>query len=143
HSAGLRTHIMVCVAAAVYGILTVEITLQPIFRDAPVQVDPIRSVEAVTAGVAFLAAGLIWAGRGKVHGLTTGAGMWLAGAIGLACGLGLWQIALLGTGLALMVLALVRFLSDWISGGETEHDDGDQPARKHAYSPTDPNKPKT
>ena len=43
------------------------------------QVDPIRVVEAVTAGVAFLAAGTILFSRGEVHGLTTGAGMWLAG----------------------------------------------------------------
>lgn len=115
HSAGLRTHIMICVAAAVFGILTVEITLSPVFANAPVQVDPIRAVEAVTAGVAFLAAGLIWSGRGKVHGLTTGAGMWLSGAIGLACGLGLWQIALLATVLAIVVLGLINSLSDRIS----------------------------
>ena len=71
------------------------------------KVDPIRIVEAVTAGVAFLAAGVVIFTRGQVHGLTTGAGMWLAGAIGVACGLGLWQIALFSTLLALVVLALL------------------------------------
>lgn len=124
HSAGLRTHIMICVAAAVFGILTVEITLSPTFSGAPVQVDPIRAVEAVTAGVAFLAAGLIWSGRGKVHGLTTGAGMWLSGAIGLASGLGLWQIALLATGLAVFVLGLINSLSDTIGGDEPDKEAG-------------------
>jgi putative Mg2+ transporter-C (MgtC) family protein len=48
-----------------------------------------------------------------VHGLTTGAGMWLAGAIGLACGLGYWKIALLGAFLNVVVLAaFYRFAPD-------------------------------
>ena len=64
----------------------------------------------MTSGVAFLAAGSIIVARGHVKGVTTGAGMWLAGAIGLACGLGYFQIAGLGTGFALVVLTLLRRL---------------------------------
>jgi putative Mg2+ transporter-C (MgtC) family protein len=64
-------------------------------------------IEATTAGVAFLAAGLIFFSKGQVHGLTTGAGMWLAGAIGLAVGLGFWQIAVLATGLTVTVLGIL------------------------------------
>jgi putative Mg2+ transporter-C (MgtC) family protein len=110
--AGLRTHILVCVAAATFAVLTIEIVHAPMFaveavKDS-VKVDPIRVVEAVTAGVAFLAAGVVIFTRGQVHGLTTGAGMWLAGAIGVACGLGLWQIALLATVIALVVLGLLH-----------------------------------
>jgi putative Mg2+ transporter-C (MgtC) family protein len=109
--AGLRTHILICVAAATFAILTVEIVHAPMFHEPmlgeDVKVDPIRIVEAVTAGVAFLAAGVVIFTRGQVHGLTTGAGMWLAGAIGVASGLGLWQIALFVTLLALVVLALL------------------------------------
>lgn len=109
--AGLRTHVLVCVAAATFAILTIEIIHAPMFTvdtlgDA-VKVDPIRIVEAVTAGVAFLAAGVVIFTRGQVHGLTTGAGMWLAGAIGVACGLGLWQVALFSTVLALAILVLL------------------------------------
>jgi putative Mg2+ transporter-C (MgtC) family protein len=112
--AGLRTHILVCVAAATFAILTTEIVHAPMFttdmiKDA-VKVDPIRVVEAVTAGVAFLAAGVVIFTRGEVHGLTTGAGMWLAGAIGVSCGLGFWQIALLATIIALVVLGLMQAL---------------------------------
>ena len=110
--AGLRTHILVCVAAATFAVLTIEIIHAPMFAveavRASVKVDPIRVVEAVTAGVAFLAAGVVIFTRGQVHGLTTGAGMWLAGAIGVACGLGLWQIALLATVIALVVLGLLH-----------------------------------
>lgn len=108
--AGLRTHILVCVAAATFGILTIEIIHAPMFAKASVTVDPLRVVEAVTAGVAFLAAGSIMFSRGEVHGLTTGAGMWLAGAIGVACGLGLWQVAGFGTLIVLIVAGLLHRL---------------------------------
>jgi putative Mg2+ transporter-C (MgtC) family protein len=106
--AGLRTHILVCVAAATFGILTIEIVHAPMFLKDTARFDPIRAVEAVTAGVAFLAAGTILFARGEIQGLTTGAGMWLAGAIGLASGLGLWQIAAFGTFLVLIVLGLLH-----------------------------------
>ena len=110
--AGLRTHTMICVAAATFAILTIEIVHADVFAVASVResvnVDPIRIVEAVTAGVAFLAAGSIIFSRGEVQGLTTGAGMWLAGAIGVACGLGLWQIAAFGTFVVLIVLGLMH-----------------------------------
>ncbi len=108
--AGLRTHILVCVAAAIYALLTIEIVHAPMFVHEGSQFDPIRIVEAVTAGVAFLAAGVVIFTRGQVHGLTTGAGMWLAGAIGVASGLGLWQVALFATVLALVVLTLLHTL---------------------------------
>jgi putative Mg2+ transporter-C (MgtC) family protein len=113
-SAGLRTHVLVCVAAATFGILTIEIVHAPMFQlegiKEQVKVDPIRVVEAVTAGIAFLAAGTIMFSRGEVQGLTTGAGMWLAGAIGVSCGLGFWQIALFGTVLVLIVLGVMHSL---------------------------------
>lgn len=108
--AGLRTHILICVAAATFGILTVEISHSTAFIGRDVQVDPVRAVEAVTAGVAFLAAGSILFTRGTVQGLTTGAGMWLAGAVGLSSGFGLWQIAGLGTFLSLVVMGLLQTL---------------------------------
>lgn len=106
--AGLRTHILICVASATIGILTIEISHAPIFASKEMSLDPLRAVEAVTAGVAFLAAGSILFARGQVQGLTTGAGMWLAGAIGLAAGFGLWQIAGLGTLLILIVMGLLH-----------------------------------
>jgi putative Mg2+ transporter-C (MgtC) family protein len=116
--AGLRTHMLVCLAAALIALLTIEITHVPFFQDEAIRVDPIRLIEAVTAGVAFLAAGMIFFAKGEVHGLTTGAGMWLAGAVGLACGLGFWQVALFTTGLSLAVL-LVLGSMEHISGKDS------------------------
>lgn len=106
--AGLRTHILVCLAAALASITAIEITHLPAFAGQEIRIDPLRIIEAVTAGVAFLAAGTIVFARGTVQGLTTGAGLWLAGVTGLAAGLGLWQIALLTTLLAVAVLSLIR-----------------------------------
>ena len=73
--------------------------------------DPIRAVEAVTAGIAFLGAGAIFRRGAGVHGLTTGAGMWMAGAIGVACALGHYLLAGAVTALALLVLTILRGLS--------------------------------
>lgn len=109
-AAGLRTHMLVCLSSAVVALLTIEITHHKDFAEQSIRVNPIRLIEAVTAGVAFLAAGLIVFTKGEVKGLTTGAGMWLSGAIGLACGLGLLRLALLATALALIVLWLLHLL---------------------------------
>ncbi|MFC5586571.1 MgtC/SapB family protein [Nitratireductor kimnyeongensis] len=108
--AGLRTHMLVCLASAVFAIIALEIVAMPIFSDDQVKADPIRLVEAITAGVAFLAAGFIIFKRGEIRGLTTGAGMWLASATGLAAGLGLWVIAGLACFLGALVLALMQRL---------------------------------
>ncbi|KQV66179.1 MgtC/SapB family protein [Rhizobium sp. Root1220] len=103
--AGFRTHILVSLAAALFGILSIEAVHMPAFaNDQQVRIDPLRVIEAVTAGVAFLAAGMIVFSRGRVKGLTTGAGMWLSGAIGLTVGFGYWPVAFFATITAICVL---------------------------------------
>ncbi|WP_340120070.1 MgtC/SapB family protein [Pelagibius sp. 7325] len=106
-AAGLRTHILVSLAAAIFTLITFEIFFEMNELMAEPRSDAIRIIEAVTAGVAFLAAGTIIQSGGTVQGLTTGASMWLAGAIGLACGGGFYIIAVIGTLLALVVLYLL------------------------------------
>lgn len=106
-AAGLRTHILISLAAAVFAIISIESVHMPGLSDEQVQIDPLRVVEAVTAGVAFLAAGTIVLSGGHVRGLTTGAGMWLAGAIGLALGFGHWLIAAFALAAGLTVLYAV------------------------------------
>lgn len=108
--AGLRTHMLTSLAAAVFTIIAIEMVETFGAGDSQTQLDPIRVVEAVTAGVAFLAAGTILQSRGSVKGLTTGAGMWLAGAVGLASGAGYLTVAILGSLLAIIVLLPVRLL---------------------------------
>lgn len=114
--AGLRTHILISVAAALFTILTFEIfhTLE-VGSQGP-QADPIRAVEAVTAGIAFLGAGAIFRSGAGVQGLTTGAGMWLAGAVGIACSLGHYIIGAGVAVLAVLVMALLRAVAHNIIG---------------------------
>lgn len=108
--AGLRTHMLTAVAAAVFTVITLEVFHQSRQLQPDGGFDPIRVVEAVTAGVAFLAAGTIIQSRGNVQGLTTGAAMWLTGAVGVAVGFGLYIIAVLTTVLALLILVAVSFI---------------------------------
>ena len=105
--AGLRTHMLISLAACLFIIVSQELSQLP-FGDGEKRIDPLRLVEAVTAGVAFLAAGIIFTSGGKVHHVTTGASMWLAGAIGLACGAGQMPLAELATGIVLAVLGILR-----------------------------------
>jgi putative Mg2+ transporter-C (MgtC) family protein len=108
--AGLRTHMLIALAAALFTILAFEIFYGVRTHDNIANIDPLRLVEAVTAGVAFLAAGTILQSRGRVKGLTTGASMWLAGALGLACGAGFYTIAIMGGVLTVFILAVIRYV---------------------------------
>lgn len=114
-AAGLRTHILVCLSAALVAVLTIEIAHYPALAGPEVRIDPLRLIEAVTAGVAFLAAGLIVFSGGQVKGLTTGAGLWFAGSIGLCCGLGFWQVAVMATFFAIVVLWLLNVIEHRLS----------------------------
>ncbi|WP_090593765.1 MgtC/SapB family protein [Pelagibacterium luteolum] len=108
--AGLRTHMLTSLAAAVFTVMTFEIYHEMVELDASAiaRLDPLRVIEAVTAGVAFLAAGaIIRSGAGDVKGLTTGAGMWTAGAIGVAAGAGFFSIAVLATVLVIVITTLL------------------------------------
>lgn len=114
--AGLRTHMMTALAAALFTVLTLELHVELTLRDPNTSADPLRIIEAVTSGVAFLAAGAIIQGRGKVHGLTTGAGMWLAGAVGVACGAEHYALAIIALILATIVLAVLRPIERFLPG---------------------------
>lgn len=104
-AAGLRTHILTALAAVVFTILAFEI-----YTGHGRSGDPIRIIEAVTAGVAFLAAGTIIQSRGEVRGLTTGASMWMAGALGVACGAGFYALATMAAIAAFLVLRVLGMI---------------------------------
>lgn len=108
-AAGLRTHILICVAAATFTLITLEIYAQAMQNEGG-NADPIRIIEAVTAGVAFLAAGAIFRGEATVRGLTTGAGMWAAGAVGICVGAGYLFLAAAAAAIAFVVLRVLLWL---------------------------------
>lgn len=127
--AGMRTHTLVALAAATFAVVTLEM-MAASERAGHAPGDPIRVIEAVTAGVAFLAAGTIILARGRVHGLTTGASLWLAGAIGAAAGLGVHVVAVATAAIAIFVLVVLRWVEAHIPQKPGAHPPADHPKHK-------------
>ncbi len=101
--AGLRTCMMISLAACLFTILSV--VAEP---------DEWRIAPQIVTGVGFLGAGAVLHGRDQVHGLTTAASVWLVAAIGMTCGVGLFSVAAAVTVLALVLLAVLRPISHWL-----------------------------
>ena len=108
--AGLRTHMLVSLAAAAFTIISFELYHASLAISEDSSGDPIRVIEGVVAGVAFLGAGVIIQSRGDVRNLTTGATIWMSGATGLACGGGFYYVAGLLVALSLFILVAVGLL---------------------------------
>jgi putative Mg2+ transporter-C (MgtC) family protein len=136
--AGLRTHMLIALAAAMFTILAFEIFYALRAHDGVANMDPLRVIEAVTAGVAFLAAGTILQSRGRIKGLTTGAGMWLAGSLGLACGAGFYTIAAMGGVLTLVILVGLRYIERrYMPDGDIAPKDGARSGKVESGLPSD------
>ncbi len=76
--------------------------------DPSARIDPpTRIVEGVIGGIGFLGAGSIIQSRGNVQGITTGASIWVSGAIGVACGLGTLALASMVTVLSLIIVVVL------------------------------------
>lgn len=113
--AGFRTHLLLSLGAALFGVVSVG-AFDAFITDARtnVQVDVTRIASYVAAGVGFIGGGAILKHAGAVRGITTATSLWTAAAVGLAAGLGFWIGAVAATALALVALAALKPLSDWI-----------------------------
>jgi len=105
--AGLRSHMLVSVGAAAFILIGLHILMTTAEGDPSARIDPSRIVEGVIGGIGFLGAGCIIQGRGSVQGITTGASIWISGAIGVACGLGTLVLASMVTALALIIMVVL------------------------------------
>jgi len=112
-AAGLRTHMLIAVGAALLTDISVQIG--PHFAPGSNTGDPARIAAQVVSGIGFIGAGTILQARGAVHGLTTAAGLWVAAAIGMAVGATFYAEAILGTVALLVILALLRPLEHLIN----------------------------
>lgn len=118
--AGVRTHAILGGAACLLVVLTDAIILHFATESAPavLRADPVRVIEAIVTGTAFLGAGTIFRhGGDKVEGLTTAASLLLVAAIGVAVGLKQIVLAVLVTILALAILRLAGILFAKIENG--------------------------
>ena len=107
--AGLRTHMLVSMGAALFVLIPLALGGNENGRDAVERV-----IQGIAAGVGFLGAGEIMrqcqqeTSQEEVRGLTSAAAIWVSAALGTAAGCGLWQIALIGALLSLFVLRVVK-----------------------------------
>ena len=102
--AGVRKHMLVATGSAAFMILTLELAIGPLKVVDQASVDPTRIIQGIIGGIGFLGAGAIIQGGREVSGLTTGASIWVAGAIGIACGIGFFDFALLLTAVVVIIL---------------------------------------
>lgn len=110
--AGLRTHAILAAAACLLVRLGDVLVSHFVTDTLPgvLRADPIRIVEAVVTGVAFLGAGTIFRHREHVEGLTTAASLLLVAAIGISVALRQLLVAVLITALTLILLRVARYL---------------------------------
>jgi putative Mg2+ transporter-C (MgtC) family protein len=96
--AGVRTHALVSLGAAVVTVVAAETSGDP----AAVS----RVIQGIITGIGFLGAGVILRGEGgkRVRGLTTAATIWISATLGIACGVAEWVPVGFATGFTLLVL---------------------------------------
>jgi putative Mg2+ transporter-C (MgtC) family protein len=114
--AGFRTHILVCLGAALFGLISIHAfaPFEATRNSTDVQIDVTRVASQVVVGVGFLGGGAILKYGASIRGLTTAASMWVAAAIGLAVGLGYYWAAVAVTVAALVSLTAFRPLRAWV-----------------------------
>lgn len=103
-SAGVRTHMLVAVGAALF-------VIGPLQSGVPLA-DMSRVLQGIVQGIGFLGAGaiIVRSSQQTVEGLTTAASIWATAGIGVVAGLGLESTAVLSTFIVLLILAVVPFL---------------------------------
>jgi len=108
--AGFRTHLLVSLGACLFVIVSIDFYRMygNFSGTGPLGVDPGRIAAQVVTGIGFLGAGAIIREKASIRGLTTAACLWVAAAIGLACGAGKFGAAVVVTLLAVVSLLLLK-----------------------------------
>lgn len=112
--AGLRTHILVCLGACVFTIISIYGF--PTFADGDNVIihqatgirDTGRVAAQIVTGIGFIGAGTVLRNGPMIIGLTTAATLWVSAAIGMTCGVAMFDVAGITTVLAVAVLTLIR-----------------------------------
>lgn len=111
--AGMRTHVLVCVGAALIAtmeslIIADTITLNMNHPNSGVAVSFGRISAQVVSGIGFLGAGTIFISQKKIAGLTTAASLWNVGCLGLVVGMGYYAVAIAGCVIVIVTLTLLQ-----------------------------------
>ena len=106
--AGFRTHVLVAVGSALFMLIS-QYGFDAFLGVKSVSFDPSRIASQVVTGIGFIGAGTIIFQKKFIRGLTTAAGIWVTGAIGLACGCGMYFIAAVTTAIVIIVLSTINY----------------------------------
>ena len=108
---GLRTNMLVALGAASFSLMALQ--LVNLLGQGPpeVQIDPSRVMEAIVGAIGFLGAAAIIQGRFDIYGATTGASIWVVGAIGMACGFGFYALAVAIALIGAIILTVLGVLT--------------------------------
>ena len=104
-SAGMRTHMVVAVAAALFMLVS-KYGFFDILNLHNIALDPSRIAAQIVTGISFIGAGTILVRKEQVSGLTTAAGVWATAAIGMAIGAGMYFIGIICTVLLFLIQIL-------------------------------------
>jgi putative Mg2+ transporter-C (MgtC) family protein len=117
-SAGLRTHTLVGVGAALFMLIS-KYGFNDVAQRGLVVLDPSRMAAQIVSGVGFLGAGLIFVRRDSVRGLTTAAAVWVTAAVGAASGAGLPILAVAATVIYFIVAVTFPVLTNRLPHAST------------------------
>lgn len=112
--AGLRTHILVCLGAciftliSIYGFPTFAESDNVIVDNSTGIRDTGRVAAQVVSGIGFIGAGAVLRNGPMIIGLTTAATLWISAAIGMTCGVGMYDVAIITTLASVAVLTIIR-----------------------------------
>ena len=111
--AGIRTHALVSLSSAMImmSALLLCADMQGRGGDAP---DPLRAVQGLAQSIGFIAAGLIFVRGGAVRNMTTAANIWIAAAVGIACGAGQYGLVLVGAALTLALVSVLKLFERFL-----------------------------
>ena len=121
HEAGIRTHALVALSSAMIMASSLMLTAQLQSEDfAP---DPLRAVQGLSQAIGFIAAGVIFVRGANVVNMTTAANIWVAAALGIACGAGQYRLVLVGAGLGFVLLTLLKLFQRFLPAEQRQKRD--------------------
>lgn len=132
--AGMRTHALVALGAALITVISLELTA----RDGQMDGGAVlRTIQGIMAGIGFLGGGVILRddSHQSVHGLTTAASVWVVASLGIACGAGQWLTALMALGLTLVVLIVLGRIEKRCVGWFVRQQEAAEPPRADGPRP--------
>lgn len=111
--AGMRTHVLVCVGAAMIAIIDClnmaeTLDVNRTYSNSGIAISVGRMSAQVVSGIGFLGAGTILVSQKKIAGLTTAASLWCTACLGLSAGMGYYLLAVAGCLIVIITLTLMQ-----------------------------------